>query len=873
MAKKISNVLVAWDQYGKNDVNKEKFQKAVILTISTIESDNFKTDVGHIRFIDSMELLENSIKESDVLLCYEMFNNTSIGAGQVISFKEKNPNLAIILIVDDKKKGNAKLKKMYDKGVYDALFIKDFDKMNLKNLIVSPRNKEDALVYYGLENYVDLKEKKKLEKKRIAESGIDEDIIETNENNTNEAHKSKNIDTYSNSAKSSVRKAASDKNGQNKSKAISKENNEAAGSIKDKSDDEIKNDAKTSDRTEDVVDKKSISRDGIKDFIKKEKQNENSNKNSAGTKKKADNKKSVSTDKEDKRIQNKAERQSKAAEERNDKDNISIDRAVKKEHTGKNNKVDSSDIGNFHNKKAENKNDEKPTNKEIHKANSNSKPLKGIAIDNVSNNPQKVVEVSTDDRPFIGVSDEIFEIEKQKQDYIRNLKTAFSDKEDDYVEDDSDNIAHFGMTSVINATEEEMKGIIKNTFVDESNKVDVIHMTEAELDEYIKSKSIAAAHIEKFGFEMNELDHYQLSILNYYCSVNPQLMSNLEQGLLSKEEFKEDVIRKITEYTTVPEQVDELYKRFSRFMWDYDCLTDIIADPTVSDIKLYGPENIRIKRKGHREAAGVRFLSKEHYSNFVSHLLRRNNVNVTDEAIYKPTDKFSSNEARLRINVTLEFINSSGLPVVQIRKISNKKMTTEELIARGFMTNYQAGYLIDQAQNSSGMVFTGKGSAGKTTAINWAIEYIPHDKSGIILQETDELYSDTHPDLDIKRIATSRDGKYIYDLFTLSANALLTDIDYFIIGEIKGREATQFTNAVYTGNKCWTSVHSPSAYDAIPRLVNLAKYGSDFSREELLEMLSSLSCIVFMHNWKVVQICEVLGYSPIKKDVVYKELI
>ena len=59
-----------------------------------------------------------------------------------------------------------------------------------------------------------------------------------------------------------------------------------------------------------------------------------------------------------------------------------------------------------------------------------------------------------------------------------------------------------------------------------------------------------------------------------------------------------------------------------------------------------------------------------------------------------------------------------------------------------------------------------------------------------VIQENEELFSNKHPDLMFQHVVTSRRQNEIqFDLKDLARNGLLTDLDYFIIGEIKGGEA------------------------------------------------------------------------------------
>ena len=116
------------------------------------------------------------------------------------------------------------------------------------------------------------------------------------------------------------------------------------------------------------------------------------------------------------------------------------------------------------------------------------------------------------------------------------------------------------------------------------------------------------------------------------------------------------------------------------------------------------------------------------------------------------------------------------------------------------------------------------------------------------------------------------------------AVGLLTDLDYFIIGEVKGAEAKYFINAADTGHRCWCSVHSPSSTDAIDKwcsvhspsstdaIDKLADYvmcETKYSKEEATYMLKDLGTVIFMQNFKVYEISEISGYDYKTKSLIY----
>lgn len=295
-------------------------------------------------------------------------------------------------------------------------------------------------------------------------------------------------------------------------------------------------------------------------------------------------------------------------------------------------------------------------------------------------------------------------------------------------------------------------------------------------------------------------------------------------------------------------------------------LDPLINDPKISDIKVVSPSKIRVKVRGSRRTSNLRFINEADYYRFLDGIIMRYQLDP-DKDIYVFTDKHTNTSFVLRLNLTMQTINS-GYPTLHIRKISKNKPNIESLVKMGVMDEQTANYLIWAARNAKGMVFTGKGSSGKTTVMNTLLEYTPSDASGLVIQESEELYSDK-PEMTFEHITDQ------YDLKALAKNGLLTDIDYFIIGEIKGDEALDFIVAATTGNKAWCSVHGSSTMGGLDRLADyiMKANKSKYDRAQAMSMLKDLQVVVFMKNFKVAEISEITGYNPETQQLTFRTVL
>jgi len=366
-------------------------------------------------------------------------------------------------------------------------------------------------------------------------------------------------------------------------------------------------------------------------------------------------------------------------------------------------------------------------------------------------------------------------------------------------------------------------------------------------------------------------DKLFLNALDYCASPEQNYLSNIQRGTMSKDGFFKVMKTHFQDEGEDDIVIDRILTRLEKYIWGYYILEDYIDDDSISDIKVLDENKIRIKRHGVRMGADMKFFDAKDYQRFVDIICSRNKIMLSDiNAIQTFTDSTNNPNARLRFNLTSGYINSSGKPVIHIRKIPKRKRTLEDLVRLEMIPEELLPYLKEKAKHSPGILFTGKGASGKTTLMNAMIEEIPLDKSGCIIQENDELFTD-HPDMMVQHVVQNRgESRIQYALKDLAINGLLTDLDYFIIGEIKGGEAAYFMNAAYTGHQCWATGHGVNSQEAINKIVDYVKYETDYPRTDILRMLRFMNCVIFMKDFKIDEISEIVGFDPKTGELEYK---
>lgn len=359
-----------------------------------------------------------------------------------------------------------------------------------------------------------------------------------------------------------------------------------------------------------------------------------------------------------------------------------------------------------------------------------------------------------------------------------------------------------------------------------------------------------------------------------YTTGKQQSLMQMKKGQLTKESFLEEAARHIAlYYTLAPEQEKELLEAFERYIFGYSRLSGLIDDRTVSDIRVVSYNNIRIKRRGKRTAAGIAFSSPGEYRQFIDYIATRNQVNISNlNAIQRFTDNESHPDFILRFTLSMPLVNTYNEPYLCIRKVPKTFPQMKDLIDEEMMDRETAELLVQRFREGSTLICGGN-SSGKTTLLNALKETLPDDVAVLVAQQADELTTRFHPDMMFLHSLPGAGEKQVhYGLEDISIAGLTMDVDFFIIGEVKGAEALYLLNAAYTGQLCAATIHAPSADRAPGKLVDYAMYESRYSRNELMKMMDCFQTLVFMEHYRVKEIFECGGWNEDTKDLKYKKI-
>lgn len=310
-------------------------------------------------------------------------------------------------------------------------------------------------------------------------------------------------------------------------------------------------------------------------------------------------------------------------------------------------------------------------------------------------------------------------------------------------------------------------------------------------------------------------------------------------------------------------------------------IEELITDESVTEIMVNGPALVYVERRGRIELTPIKFLDNDH-------------VLQTIEKIIKPLGRRVDRawplvDARLpdgsRVNAIIPPCALDG-PTITIRKFSKKKLTVDDLIKFGSLTEQMAQFLKACVVSRLNIVVSGGTGSGKTTLLNVLSGYIPEDERIITVEDAAELQlAQTHVvRLETKPVEANEPTGRPVTIRDLVINTLRMRPERIIVGECRGGEALDMLQAMNTGHDgSLTTVHANSPRDAMSRLETLVLMaGMDLPLSVVRRQIASAINLIVQQarlrdgSRKVTNITEIQGLegeTPILQDIfVFEEL-
>ncbi|MEA4888790.1 MAG: ATPase, T2SS/T4P/T4SS family [Clostridiaceae bacterium] len=302
---------------------------------------------------------------------------------------------------------------------------------------------------------------------------------------------------------------------------------------------------------------------------------------------------------------------------------------------------------------------------------------------------------------------------------------------------------------------------------------------------------------------------------------------------------------------------NDIRQQVMDYLFGYGPLQPYIDRDAVTDIDGTGPGEFTIKADGIRQEIDLRFADKQAYDAFCRLVIIRNGgiINENDSHC-----RVSDPDYRLRINVTVP-PRSVNCPTISIRKHRKQTWDLSDLVKMGMLVPDLADMIRLWACSGQTVLICGKGAAGKTTLLRAFIQAMPRLERVLIAESDCELYPEK-PCCLMQRVKKAHEGGRSITLRDLINDGLTMSLDSYCIGEIVGDEAMEFLRAAFSGHRCLATIHAERASDVPDRMLALARPASHGESDRTLKRMlgSSIDIIIYLHDFRVMQVLAVKGY-------------
>ncbi len=253
-------------------------------------------------------------------------------------------------------------------------------------------------------------------------------------------------------------------------------------------------------------------------------------------------------------------------------------------------------------------------------------------------------------------------------------------------------------------------------------------------------------------------------------------------------------------------------------------LEPLLADPSVSDILVNGPDKVFVERGGILHRSNVRFRNERHLLRIIDKIVSRVGRRIDESQPWV--------DARLedgsRVNAIIRPCAIDG-PSLSIRKFSRQPMTLAKLVDQGALSGPCATFLKALVEARLNVLISGGTGSGKTTMLNAMSAFIDPRQRIVTIEDAAELQLQQDHVVRLETRPANAEGVGRIAQRELVINALRMRPDRIVVGEVRGSEAFDMLQAMNTGHDgSMTTIHANTARDAVSRLEQMVSMiGSD----------------------------------------------
>ena len=302
-------------------------------------------------------------------------------------------------------------------------------------------------------------------------------------------------------------------------------------------------------------------------------------------------------------------------------------------------------------------------------------------------------------------------------------------------------------------------------------------------------------------------------------------------------------------------------------------LEDYLADESVTEIMVNGPDHVYVEKLGKLVRTESSFMDDDSVLAIIERIVSPIGRRIDESQPYV--------DARLpdgsRVNAIIHPLSLVG-PCITIRKFSKTPFTDEDLIGFGTMTPFVAEFVNVCVHLRKNIIISGGTGSGKTTLLNVFSCYLPETDRIVTIEDAAELRLEQTHVVRLEARPPNIEGRGAVEIRDLVRNSLRMRPDRIVVGECRGGEALDMLQAMNTGHDgSLTTVHANSPRDVISRLETMVLMaGMDLPVRAIREQIASAIDIIVHESrfsdgtrkvTKVTEVCGLEGDQITMQDI------
>jgi pilus assembly protein CpaF len=291
-------------------------------------------------------------------------------------------------------------------------------------------------------------------------------------------------------------------------------------------------------------------------------------------------------------------------------------------------------------------------------------------------------------------------------------------------------------------------------------------------------------------------------------------------------------------------------------------LEPLLSRDDISDIMVNGSGTVYIEVKGKIQKTGIRFRDNQQLLNICQRIVSQIGRRVDESSPIC--------DARLpdgsRVNAIVPPLAIDG-PALTIRKFKKDKLTLDQLVKFGTITEQGAEILQIIGRCRVNCLVSGGTGSGKTTLLNCLTQFIDDDERIITCEDAAELQLQQPHVVRLETRPPNLEGEGQVSMRDLVRNCLRMRPERIIVGEVRGPEAFDLLQAMNTGHDgSMGTLHANNPREALSRLESMITMGGfSLPSRTIREMICASVDVVIQAarlrdgSRKITHITDVMG--------------